>query len=194
MRNAHRLNDVVETKNILVVNGQERCQSTQRTNFISRYVNGASRYLPGSSSRSIGNNAPETRTVYSYDDSLNVKSVAVDSIETVYIWSYKGQYPIARIEGLRRAEVETALGSTISALLCKAVPSQADYNSIRTAVKALGGHITTYTYKPLVGITSETLPNGNRIYYEYDGFGRLARVLDHNGSVISTNSYNYRKQ
>lgn len=194
MRNAHRLNDVVETKNILVVNGQERCQSTQRTNFISRYVNGASRYLPGSSSRSIGNNASETRTVYSYDDSLNVKSVAVDSIETVYIWSYKGQYPIARIEGLRHAEVETALGSTISALLCKAVPSQADYNSIRTAVKALGGHITTYTYKPLVGITSETLPNGNRIYYEYDGFGRLARVLDHNGSVISTNSYNYRKQ
>lgn len=193
MRNAHRLNDVVETKNILVVNGQERCQSTQRTNYISRNVNGATYYLPGSSAKSVGNYAPETRTTYLYDDSLNVSSIAVDNIETVYIWSYKGQYPIAMIEGLTHAQVETALGSTISALLCKAVPSQADYNSIRTAVKALGGHITTYTYKPLVGITSVTLPNGNRIYYEYDGFGRLARVLDHNGSVISTNSYNYRR-
>ena len=44
-----------------------------------------------------------------------------------------------------------------------------------------------------MGITSETLPNGNTVYYEYDSFGRLSRVVDHDGSVISTNSYNYRK-
>ena len=46
----------------------------------------------------------------------------------------------------------------------------------------------------LVGITSTTLPNGNTIYYKYDGFGRLSRVIDHNDSVISTNSYNYKGQ
>lgn len=195
MKDAHRLNDVVETKTALVENGQEHCISTQRTNYTSRYVNGASHYLPGSSSTSIGDNAPETRATYSYDDSLNVCAIALDGMETVYIWSYNGQYPIAKIEGLTYAEVKAAVGqSTISNLLCKAEPSDGDFNSIRNAVKNARGHITTYTYRPLVGITSETLPNGNTTYYEYDGFGRLTSVTDHNGSVISTNSYNYKAQ
>ena len=194
MKNAHRLNDIVETKKILVKDGQENCQSTQRTNYTSRYNNGTSHYLPASLSTSIGNNAPETRATYSYDDSLNVCSIVVDSMETVYIWSYKGQYPIAKIEGLTYAEVQSAIGtSTISNLLGKEEPTAEDFSSIRNAIGLTGGHVTTYTYKPLVGIESQTLPNGNTIYYEYDSFGRLSRVIDHNGSVISTNSYNFRK-
>ncbi|MBO4851559.1 MAG: RHS repeat protein [Prevotella sp.] len=35
------------------------------------------------------------------------------------------------------------------------------------------------------------LPNGYTIHYEYDGFGRLTTFIDHDGNVISTNSYNY---
>lgn len=194
MQDAHRLNDVVENKTLLVENGQEHCISTQRTNYTSRYNNGTSHYLPASLSTSIGDNAPETRAVYSYNDSLNVCSIVVDSMETVYIWSYKGQYPVAKIEGLTYAEVQSAVGSSaISILLSKPQPTSADLSSIRNAVNGIGGHVTTYTYKPLVGIESMTQPNGNTVYYEYDSFGRLTRVIDHDGSVISTNSYNYRK-
>ena len=194
MQDAHRLNDVVENKTLLVENGQEHCISTQRTNYTSRYNNGTSHYLPASLSTSIGDNAPETRAVYSYNDSLNVCSIVVDSMETVYIWSYKGQYPVAKIEGLTYAEVQSAVGlSAISILLSKPQPTSADLSSIRNAVNGIGGHVTTYTYKPLVGIESMTQPNGNTVYYEYDSFGRLTRVIDHDGSVISTNSYNYRR-
>lgn len=194
MSNAHRLNDVVENKTLLVDNGQEHCVSTQRTNYTSRYNNGTSHYLPASLSTSVGDNALETRMIYSYDDSLNVRSVAIDSIETVYIWSYKGLYPVAKIEGLTYADVENALGaSTISTLLDKSEPASADFSSIRNAINNIGGHVTTYTYKPLVGIESQTLPNGYTVYYEYDGFGRLTRVIDHDGNVVSTNSYNYRQ-
>ena len=192
MKNAHRLNDVVENKNYMVVNGQEKCISTQHTAYMNVYPH---YYVPASYSTSVGSTALETRSRYTYDDSLNVCSIAVDGQETAYLWSYKGQYPIARIEGLAYSQVQAAVGvSTISALLGKAKPTAADLSSIRSAVKNAGGHITTYTYKPLVGITSQTLPNGMMTRYEYDGFGRLLRAVDHNGSVISTNSYNYRKE
>ena len=145
-------------------------------------------------SKSIGNNSLETRSTYLYDPGNNIGSIATDGIETVYIWSYNGQYPIARIEGLAYAEVKAAIGSSaISTLLNKAVPSTSDISSLRNAVKKKKCHITTYTYKPLVGIETVTLPNGMETTYRYDGFGRLTGVIDHNGSVVSTNSYNYKK-
>ena len=49
-----------------------------------------------------------------------------------------------------------------------------------------------FSVKPLVGIESQTLQNGYTVYYEYDAFGRLTRVIDHDGNVVSANSYNYR--
>lgn len=190
MKAVHRLNDVVENKNILVVNGQEKRQSTQHTT----YTFNGSYYMPGSFSMSIGDASLEPRSVYLYDDSLNIKSISVDGIETVYIWSYYGQYPIAKIEGLAYGVVLNTIGSsTISTFLAKAVPTEEDLSSLRDKIKKAGGHITTFTHKPLVGVTSETLPNEQTIRYEYDGLGRLVRVVDHNGSVISKNSYNYKK-
>ena len=194
MRNAHRLNDVVESKSILVENNQEKRISTKHTTYAANVINDTLYYLPRSLSTSIGSETPETRAFYSYDEKRNVRSIVVDSIETVYLWSYKGQYPVAKIEGLTYAEVVAAIGaSTISNLLQAASPSSGQLTSIRNAVKAAGGHATTYTFKPLVGIESQTLPNGYTVYYEYDGFGRLTRVTDHDGNVVSTNSYNYRR-
>lgn len=186
MRNAHRLNDVVEKKVILVEDGQERRLSTLHTTY-------GPDYLPVSNSTSIGSYAPEPRSTYSYDPKKNIRSIVVDGMETVYIWSYKGHYPIAKIEGLSYAQVQTAIGaSTISALLGKTEPGGEDLRAIRNAVKNIGGQVTTYTYQPLVGMTSMTQPNGSTVYYRYDGSGRLVKVIDHDGSVVSANSYHYK--
>jgi YD repeat-containing protein len=51
--------------------------------------------------------------------------------------------------------------------------------------------ITTYTYNPLVGVTSVTDPNGKTTYYEYDGFGRLWAVKDHERNVVRSHEYHY---
>lgn len=194
LKSVHRLNDVVEQNVFMVENNQEICMSSQRTDYFGHRKDNTTYYLPVMSSASIGGQSLEARARYSYDDSLNVCSIITDRVETVYIWSYKGQYPIAKIEGLTYRDVESVLGeSTISALLAKQEPSQEDFASIRNAINDIGGLITTYTYKPLVGIKSQTSPNGMTIHYEYDGFGRLVRALDQNGSVISINSYHYKK-
>lgn len=53
--------------------------------------------------------------------------------------------------------------------------------------------LTTYTHKPLVGVTSETDANNKTISYEYDELGRLLLTKDHEGNIIEQYEYNYRR-
>jgi hypothetical protein len=48
------------------------------------------------------------------------------------------------------------------------------------------------TYKPGVGMTSQTTPNGLTVYYEYDSFNRLQYVKDHEGNILKANQYQYQ--
>lgn len=52
--------------------------------------------------------------------------------------------------------------------------------------------MTTYTYKPLVGVTSQTDANGNVTYFEYN-YGRLHEIKDSKGNIVTQYNYNYFK-
>lgn len=54
--------------------------------------------------------------------------------------------------------------------------------------------MTTYTYEPLIGVTSETDASGRTSYYEYDGMGRLIQVRDLNGNILKRLNYSYNSQ
>lgn len=54
--------------------------------------------------------------------------------------------------------------------------------------------MTTYTYDPLVGVSSITDPNNRSLHYEYDDFGRLIEVTDADGVQIQEVEYNYTNQ
>ncbi|MCG8310277.1 MAG: RHS repeat protein [Cytophagales bacterium] len=58
----------------------------------------------------------------------------------------------------------------------------------------LDAQMTTYTYDPLVGMTSRTDPSGITTYYEYDDFGRLRHALDSEGNVVKQYHYHYASQ
>jgi hypothetical protein len=51
--------------------------------------------------------------------------------------------------------------------------------------------MTTYTYDPLIGMTSQCDKNNRITYYEYDGFGRLQVIKDQYGNIIKTLEYHY---
>ena len=52
--------------------------------------------------------------------------------------------------------------------------------------------ITTYTYIPLIGVSTITDPKGNTMTYTYDSFGRLQNVKDKDGNILSENEYHYK--
>lgn len=56
----------------------------------------------------------------------------------------------------------------------------------------LEAEMTTYTYHPLIGISSVTDANNTTSSYEYDDFGRLEAIRGQDGEVIKHLKYNYQ--
>jgi len=54
--------------------------------------------------------------------------------------------------------------------------------------------MTTYTYNPLIGMTSQSDANNRITYYQYDTFGRLSLVRDQDNNIIKEICYNYAGQ
>ena len=52
--------------------------------------------------------------------------------------------------------------------------------------------VTTYTYIPLIGVSTVTDVKGCTSTYTYDSFGRLNLVKDCDGNIVSENLYHYR--
>ncbi|MBK7883013.1 MAG: hypothetical protein IPJ81_03770 [Chitinophagaceae bacterium] len=50
--------------------------------------------------------------------------------------------------------------------------------------------VNTYTYEPLIGVTTQCDASDNIIYYKYDGFNRLTYVYDINKKIIRKVCYN----
>lgn len=140
----------------------------------------------------------ETRIIYKeYDTYGNPQSIIQDdAIQTVYLWSYKGQYPIAEIKNATTTEVNSALSAvglvSIDALSTNPNPDKTKLDKLRTLVALDKALITTYTYQPLVGILESTDPSGITTHYEYDNFNRLKRTYIKEGTVERTiQNYNY---
>lgn len=135
-----------------------------------------------------------TREAYTYSssDGTLVGVVEDDAAQRAFLWSYAHTCPVALIEGASYQDVRNWAGPDLISSL-SAAKGNADglLSQLRTALQGKNVSLTTFSFKPLVGITSATAPNGNKTSYEYDRFNRLSRILDHNGKVVQTFTYDY---
>lgn len=120
-----------------------------------------------------------------------------DSIPTSIIWGYGDRYPIAKIED------HNIISITKTAVIKNAVTaSNSDENQaaeimLRNKLELLReafpeAQVTTFTYDPLIGVTSITDPRGETVYYEYDNLNRLKFIKDAQGNLIQETKYNYK--
>ncbi|MFL9485570.1 hypothetical protein ACI6Q2_22505 [Chitinophagaceae bacterium LWZ2-11] len=139
----------------------------------------------------IQTNSPETRLRYfGYDSKANITTVGKENdMHETYLWGYNKQYPVAKITG---ADYSTVSGYITQSILDNPTSDQ----QLRDHLGSLRAYlpstiISTYTYAPLVGVTSETDPTGKTTYYEYDGLNRLKLVRDRNQNIVKRYCYNY---
>lgn len=142
-------------------------------------------------------------TIESYDEMGNVREVkSKNGTSIVTIWGYYKTQPIAVIAGVTYAQIQN-----LSVLTAAVNASNLDndnpanepaliqaLDNLRKSPTLLNAQITTYTYDPLIGITSTTSPTGIREINVYDNANRLLKVTDMNGKTLKEFKYNYKNQ
>ncbi|MCA0349534.1 MAG: hypothetical protein LCH35_09765 [Bacteroidetes bacterium] len=160
---------------------------------------GSGLLLPQTIETKKGSNGSETRFVYdSYDiygNPLCFKNT--NGMYVSYIWGYQHSQPIAKIENAQYNSINPSLISLAQSASNTSVTGTETNllsalsnlrNSLPNAI------ITTYTYKPLIGVSTITDPKGYIMYYDYDSFGRLNQVKDAEGKILSKSEYHYKTQ
>lgn len=136
----------------------------------------------------------------SYGTGLKPQGIRYRNKPSVAFYWKGGHYLMLKAEGCDYQDLyrpdNTELQTQLSAFLsCKGASNELyDFNQyIRSALPA-GTQVTTYTYRPLVGLTSETDPSGKSLYYDYDRYNRLSVTRDSGNLILEEKTYHYPGQ
>lgn len=139
-------------------------------------------------------NPEERLTFYVYDQNCNMLEMAKkDDVRKTYIWGYNNNtYPVAEITGASYSSVIALLNQSI-------IQNPASDQALRNELQKIRQNfptalVTTFTYKPLIGLTSQTDAGNHTIYYEYDFLGRLKLIRDQDNNVLKSFDYQYQAQ
>ena len=165
-----------------------------------------------SSTYSLNTASPVSQSSYSqyYSKDLNfdrydslgniLQYTGRDSVPITYLWSYSSQYPIAKIINATYDQVKSALGYSDDQIESLRTQTSPDVDNISNLLHTNlpNAQVATYTYKPLVGMTTETDPRGVVTYYDYDDFGRLKKTYFYDNNdpnkkrIVKYYDYHYK--
>lgn len=128
----------------------------------------------------------------------NIQEFWTNNEVSTCLWSYNGLHPIAEIKNATYQQVKAVLGESAINSFYSSWPTDSQITSFLSPLRNVAAQnrflITSYTYKPLYGVTSITQPSGKKNYFEYDSFGRLSSLKDTNNSVLQQYLYHYHAQ
>lgn len=144
---------------------------------------------------------PVTEISYDkYDSQGNiVQYTEKENLTTSFIWGYSGQYPVAKIENAKYADIINVFGNEATAQnrLSKLIPPSVSDTTIRNIIQLIRSgipqaQVSTYTYKPSVGMTSMSDPRGITAYYSFNNANRLGYIADYDQNIIKSFVYRYK--
>ncbi|WP_378187901.1 hypothetical protein ACE939_05750 [Aquimarina sp. W85] len=177
-------------------------RTIQRTNFKTWHNKFTA---PKSLASSKSFNPLEARVLYhDYDDYGNPLEVSkANGNRIIYIWGYNNTYVIAKIENATYEGMPTEVVNLINQIMLatNTENSLASEMQIREQFDSLRNHnyfensqVVSYTYDPLVGVTSIVDASGDLTTYHYDNFNRLKYSKDSEGKLLTKNKYKYKNK
>lgn len=152
--------------------------------------------LPQFIQTSKGNNSLETRVSFNqYDEFGNpLELQQQNGTKICYIWGYHKTQLVAKLENINYSSIPSNLITSVQ--IASDTGTEASLISALTALRndnlLANAMITTYTYIPLVGVSTITDPKGDKTTYNYDSLGRLVQVKDKDNNILKENEYHYK--
>lgn len=152
---------------------------------------------PVSVEKSVEQNTSVTELTFDfYDIRGNILQTTSKKEGVVsYVWGYKQKYPVAKIFGKGYLDViaQSGLNEAIinTATLIDDQVVQAEVSKLRQLVNC---QVTTSIYRYPFGQTCISDLNARNIFYEYDQFGRLIHIRDHDQNIVKKFCYKYNGQ
>lgn len=202
MEYEYETNDTLETKNILTpVSEKKEYNDDTLSEYlrITTHIDYNDYGKPILIKQAKGSNPLEDKmSINYYSTTQNIKSAQkTNNVITSYIWGYDATYPIIKAVNV----TSTALDTAAKEINLDTITDPANNSGQRTIINNAYNQLLSnlpekcefaiYTYKPLVGMTSQTDQNGITTYYEYDDFGRLIRIRDNDLNILEEYEYNY---
>jgi YD repeat-containing protein len=170
--------------------GKVYLNKTQLINLAALSATFASAFVNGNTLAK--DNRYDNEASLKFDGGNLVELTKKDGVVNTYIWGYKNNYPIAKIVNAPFTNVYPTLNQNILQNPTDDVSLRNELANLRTNFPS--AHVTTYTYQPLIGITSETDASGRTIFYQYDLLGRLSLIRDKDNNILTKFCYNYKGQ
>lgn len=158
------------------------------------YISPDGLVLPQSQSMQIGVAPMEKRVEFHKYNAAGklLEQSKVGDVRETYLWGYRNMYPVAKIVGADYATVAGYVNLDILNNPSSDLQLRQELNKVRTGLSNTNALVTTYTYLQMIGMTSETTPNGQTIYYEYDNLGRLKLARDKDNKILKQYGYQYQ--
>jgi YD repeat-containing protein len=108
---------------------------------------------------------------------------------TVWIWGYNHTYPVAKVIGSTYATANGYLTYNNVQNPSSDAVLRTEIAKIRSGLSSNGKQVTTFSWSPLFGMTSQVDAAGTTTSYEYDNHGRLLTIRDKNNNIIKRFNY-----
>jgi regulation of enolase protein 1 (concanavalin A-like superfamily) len=147
---------------------------------------------------------------YVYDQYGNVINYqSTDDLSCSFYYGYASTLPVIEGKNITYSELNAAVATVVTTLHVNfeafltglgdltdqsKIDSWKYFNSLLRAALPQDARIVTYTYVPMVGVTSKTDENNIATYFLYDKLGRLIFEKDCNGDILKKYAYHYGSQ
>ncbi|MDQ0593720.1 hypothetical protein QFZ37_002089 [Chryseobacterium ginsenosidimutans] len=168
-----------------------------------KFDNPAHNWATSSVAYDVITGSPETvMTIDKYDEFGNpLQTTSKSGIPTTLVYGYSNTQIIAKIEGITYDALQNLnlLTPVINASNDDATDATkegqllAALDSFRKNQALKDYYITTYTYDPFIGVTSETSALGIRKKYVYNNVNNLIKITDVNGTTLEEYKNNIKQ-